>query len=369
MVDVRGLDPRFAPSNRLSSVRFLTYTGEEIKKISCKRITNPITLDSLFHPNLGGLYDPAMGPSNKHDLCGTCGLNYVHCPGHMGHISLPLPVYHPMFFMHLFGVLRCTCWSCHRFLCTPTKERIFIAQLDLIDHGLVMEAESLEENLNVENSEGEEMGADRSVLEEVQDYVQTCKRQASATILKQKTKNIVEAKKQKIASFQKMCNLKAKRCEFCSAPIRMVRQEGREKLFLRGLQKKSAMAWKTAYSTHVKKQSMAKAMQVDEEEGEEEEEEGSPDPTKGLSAEQLMKQCYVSPLDVRKHVCQLWKHNRTLLSVLVGCSDAGLAQVGSNNTSGLRQTQETATPDSVFFLDVIPVPPSRFRPVSSPSQC
>lgn len=372
MVDVRGLDPRFAPSNRLSSVKFLTYTGEEIKKMSCKRITNPITLDSLFHSNLGGLYDPTLGPSNKQDLCGTCGLNYVHCPGHMGHISLPLPVYHPMFFLHLYALLRCTCWSCHRFLCTPIKERIFIAQLELIDYGLVMEAENLEVNLITDCDEGS-LDNDESIIQKVQDYVCTCKEKASPTFLKMKTKNVMEARKQKIANFQKMCNLKAKKCEFCSAPMRMVRQEERERFFLRGLPRKSAMAWKVAHSMHMKSQSLAKAiLAAGEEEEEMDDEDGnSDDPTKGLSVEQLMKQSYLSPLVVREHVQQLWNHNRTLLSMLVGCSvpevPDGSVLAGSGvlgPISRARRGQGDATSDNVFFLDVIPVPPSRFRPVS-----
>ena len=30
--------------------------------------------------------------------CTTCKLSAVHCPGHFGHIELPLPVYNPLIF-------------------------------------------------------------------------------------------------------------------------------------------------------------------------------------------------------------------------------------------------------------------------------
>jgi len=331
MVDVRGIDPRFSPSNRLSSVRFQTYTGEDIEKMSCKKITNPITLDSLFHPNPGGLYDPALGPSGKHDLCGTCGLNYVHCPGHMGHISLPLPVYHPMFFMRLYTLLRCSCWSCHRFLCSPVKEKVFIAQLELIDLGLVMEAETLEENVASDCDESDSQQNYATIFEKIQTYVSACKERADQSGQKVKTKNVIEARKNKVAGFQKMCNLKMKTCDFCSTPIRAVRQEEKEKFFLRGLQRKSAMAWKTAHATHLKSLSVARAMAAGGDEVEKGEEEGSEDggegegedPTEGLSVEKLMKQTYLSPLEVRQHLQHLWDNNRTLLGMLVGCSVPG----------------------------------------------
>lgn len=31
--------------------------------------------------------------------CATCGLLYVACPGHFGHVELPVPVYNPLVFM------------------------------------------------------------------------------------------------------------------------------------------------------------------------------------------------------------------------------------------------------------------------------
>jgi DNA-directed RNA polymerase I subunit RPA1 len=41
---------------------------KEIRDISVKRITNPILLDNLNMPTIGGLYDPALGPSDKSDV-------------------------------------------------------------------------------------------------------------------------------------------------------------------------------------------------------------------------------------------------------------------------------------------------------------
>ena len=47
----------------------------------------------------------AGAPSWAHVLpvclrsCATCGLLYVACPGHFGHVELPVPVYNPLVFM------------------------------------------------------------------------------------------------------------------------------------------------------------------------------------------------------------------------------------------------------------------------------
>lgn len=45
-----------------------------------------------------------IGPTRNDEVCGTCGQSARYCPGHMGHISLPLPVFNPVFFKMLFKV-------------------------------------------------------------------------------------------------------------------------------------------------------------------------------------------------------------------------------------------------------------------------
>jgi len=47
-------------SSRVVGTWFGFYTGDEIKRMSVKRITNPIALDDLNLPLPGGLYDPAL---------------------------------------------------------------------------------------------------------------------------------------------------------------------------------------------------------------------------------------------------------------------------------------------------------------------
>ena len=50
-----------ALARTISSVGFGALSGDEVKHISVKRVTNSSTFDSLLHPLPGGLYDPAFG--------------------------------------------------------------------------------------------------------------------------------------------------------------------------------------------------------------------------------------------------------------------------------------------------------------------
>ena len=362
-MDVRGLDPRFSPSIRLTSVKFLTYVGEEIERISCKKITNPNTFDSLLHPNIGGLYDPALGPCDKQDLCGTCGLNYVHCPGHLGHIPLPLPVYHPVFFMHMYSILRGTCWNCHRFLCTPYKSHLLLARLKLLELGLLSDASDIENVVGMQDSDAVDKMIDSpdSIVERIDNYVKDCKRKAedADTTVKVKTKNLVEFKSTIIVEFIRECSRGLKKCIYCSAPIRTVRQENHSRIFLKALSKKNAETWKTARGEELKRRSGIT------QDGKETDEGGEKIEIPNLDT--LTKQSYVTPLEVKEHISEIWGNQKSLLNAIVGCvggMDERAQEEGGVTDLPTKRCGQNISPLDVFFLEVIPVPPSRFRPVS-----
>lgn len=52
----------------VASISFSFLTTEDIRRISVKQIVNPVLLDELNRPNVGGLYDSALGPSDKKDM-------------------------------------------------------------------------------------------------------------------------------------------------------------------------------------------------------------------------------------------------------------------------------------------------------------
>jgi DNA-directed RNA polymerase beta' subunit len=99
----------------LSGCYFSFYQEEEIRKLSVLRVFNPITFDSNNTPMPHGLYDTRMGPIKIEEYCATCQKAYDICPGHFGHIELPIPVYNPIKFNSLLKLLRRVCLYCFHF--------------------------------------------------------------------------------------------------------------------------------------------------------------------------------------------------------------------------------------------------------------
>ena len=128
----------------IKSVNFLHLRPDEIRAISVKQIQNPVTFDTLLHPTPGGLYDPALGAFGD-NACGTCHLNTYNCPGHSGHIELPVPVYHLLFLPQLFILLRCKCVYCGHFRLAKSKVDLFRCKFELLESGLVSEVAEVEE--------------------------------------------------------------------------------------------------------------------------------------------------------------------------------------------------------------------------------
>lgn len=80
--------------------------------------------------------------------CTTCNLNYTGCPGHPGHIDLPVPVYHPILMDQLLRLLRAKCAYCHYLRMSRKEVNRYLCKLRLIQHGLLSAAE-LVDNLEV----------------------------------------------------------------------------------------------------------------------------------------------------------------------------------------------------------------------------
>jgi hypothetical protein len=55
----------------VASVSFSFLSTQDVRRISVKQIINPVLLNDANRPNIGGLYDPALGPSDARDLYST----------------------------------------------------------------------------------------------------------------------------------------------------------------------------------------------------------------------------------------------------------------------------------------------------------
>lgn len=129
--------------DQVSAVSFGMYSADAIRKMSVTTIQKPVAFDSLNHPVPGGLYDPAMGPIDFLGTCKTCNLMSKHCPGHCGHIELPLPVFNHVMFKQLLTIIKSCCWFCGELNCGPLLSHLFELQMELLDRGLIAAAQDI----------------------------------------------------------------------------------------------------------------------------------------------------------------------------------------------------------------------------------
>ena len=126
--------------DQLTSIRYSFYLPAELRQLSVKRITNVTQRDALSRPMAGGLYDPALGPTDHFESCVTCGLDYSLCPGHFGHIDLALPAYNQLLFPLLYSLLRSKCLHCDRFRLGVERLGNCVDALSLLEAGMISEA-------------------------------------------------------------------------------------------------------------------------------------------------------------------------------------------------------------------------------------
>eukprot|EP01122_Echinamoeba_exundans_P016375 TRINITY_DN826_c0_g3_i2.p1 TRINITY_DN826_c0_g3~~TRINITY_DN826_c0_g3_i2.p1 ORF type:complete len:1768 (+),score=512.87 TRINITY_DN826_c0_g3_i2:109-5412(+) len=136
---------------RLAEIRgsaFSFFSDDEIRRMSVKRIENPISYDNMRNPTEGGLYDPVLGCWQRGESCKTCNLGSDDCPGHFGHVELPAPVYNPMSYPRLLQILKLMCFSCHHFRLHEKKVEKYVEMIRLIACGKALEAMEVERELD-----------------------------------------------------------------------------------------------------------------------------------------------------------------------------------------------------------------------------
>ena len=91
----------------------------------------------------GGLYDARMGPyTDRHNImCATCVQSMDFCPGHLGHIELPLAVCNPLFYSTILRMLKISCMQCHRFRVPEHIKKLYYVQQRLLDCGDIIAAQ------------------------------------------------------------------------------------------------------------------------------------------------------------------------------------------------------------------------------------
>ncbi|KAI9507014.1 beta and beta-prime subunits of DNA dependent RNA-polymerase [Russula earlei] len=358
----------FPIPSSVQSVSFSVLTTEDIRRISVRQITNPVLLDDLNRPNLGGLYDPALGPISKQDICITCQGTYFTCPGHFGHIELPAPVFHPLFMSHMFNLLRTTCLFCHHFKLSRPQLIKYVAKLRLLDHGMLDAASALD-NLHIKpKSKKADIENEMETLEafekRVQAFVQLNLLRASGSRDNYKHNLLIQEILK--ASLIKRCQNLG-----CGANGYTFRKEGHTKVIEYDLSAKTKLANEALglrrrnVFLSISRERTTARMERDEAAGDDSDAEVSEpegDPTFSdecggqleQEEERLSRAAngLLAPEECRAHLRLLFANEQTLCSLIFG-RHGPLSPV----VDGLS----VASAD-MFFMDVVFVSPTRFRP-------
>lgn len=109
---VHGVDTSTREA-RIEHIRFGLLSDDEIRAYSVVEV-NSTTVYNRGRPASNGVNDLRMGTTDRTLSCGTCGNNVEDCTGHHGHIEMPLPVYHGLYFDMILKTLRIVCFWCSR---------------------------------------------------------------------------------------------------------------------------------------------------------------------------------------------------------------------------------------------------------------
>ncbi|KZT72559.1 beta and beta-prime subunits of DNA dependent RNA-polymerase [Daedalea quercina L-15889] len=391
---------RSYPSS-VNSISFSFLTTEDVRRISVKQIVNPVLLDDLNRPNIGGLYDPALGPSEKQDICATCRLTYFTCPGHFGHIELPAPVFHPLFMVNMYHLLRGTCLFCHRFKIERKFLCKYVAKLRLLEHGLLVAAQTLDDIHVVTKSgrkakdieeEEESAESDHAFEQRINTYVAVHLATASSSKRDSYKDGLVyQARRELIDEFLKATMLKKCKNPNCGAFAYTFRKEGYTKIIEYDLSTKhrqqhallrlrrpnvllDQQKGKAVSHRHQPQRSPSPHASSSESDPEEELEGEDVFSDADVDEDQDMDNIHsgtaksasgkakskrgrnervMPPEECRAHLRRLFANEPVMCSLLYG-RHGPFAPMTANKLS-------LASAD-MFFLEVLPVSPTRFRP-------
>ncbi|KAF8713719.1 DNA-directed RNA polymerase subunit beta', partial [Rhizoctonia solani] len=373
-------------ASHVKSISFSFLNSHDIRRISVKQIVNPVLLDDLNRPNIGGLYDPALGPSERGDVCGTCRLNSFSCPGHFGHIELPSPVYHPLFMTNMLNLLRGVCMWCHQFKMSQGEKAKYEAKLVLLERGLLAAASDVDEFSMRPGTKSEEGAEPGETISEFRRrlglFVKHHLKDAPASTRNDyKDGPVYQARKDVIQSFLKAA-VGCKKCAHCDGFGYTYRKDGHTRIVEYELSRKhktlmevlgkvrpNVLLLERRASQSSNLSSEYTTSNRDEDGDIEMEDAEEPEPLGESTLEDAPRdpgelpravsgavktirgrnERVLPPEEARAHLRRLFAREPKLTTLLYG-------------RHGPFARQAKAANADMFFLDVLPVPPTRFRP-------
>ncbi|KAF3925482.1 hypothetical protein AA313_de0200270 [Arthrobotrys entomopaga] len=345
--------------SEINAVHFGILSTKDVLSISVKQIVNPSTFDVNGNPVDGGLYDPALGPFGRSIPCGTCNLSNENCPGHVGHISLPTPVYHPVFFDQMYRLLRSTCVYCHHLRLSRQEINLYTCKLRLIDSGLLRECEELELvgtntlERSSKLSSGVDVGDVAEDLEENEDaetlirkrnkYVQRLLRKAPKFEGMKPSQIMVvpQARRAIIQDFFKSM-IGGRKCNSCKGISPTYRKDGYSKIFQRPLsakeqQQMALLGLRIKHSLSKRQKGQATAAETPDSIPQE-----ITNPKSGT---------FLPPMEVLERLSGLFKNEVDILSLVYR----------NEKHEKPKRRSESPQDAGMFFLQAILVPPTPFR--------
>lgn len=104
-------------TKKFEEIRYVQWgllTGEQIEALSVVKITKPSHKDGALDKRTDTPSDPRLGEQRNLVKCATCNKFNTECPGHMGSIKLPFPVYNLRYVATVLKLLQCICIHCAR---------------------------------------------------------------------------------------------------------------------------------------------------------------------------------------------------------------------------------------------------------------
>jgi DNA-directed RNA polymerase I subunit RPA1 len=360
------------------------YSDQDVRDRSVAEITSSQAFDPTHNPLPGGLYDPRLGPTTKDSdpVCCTCALSATACPGHFGHIELAVPVYHPLLMGDLVQALRLKCLNCHKLRAAARPLAIHRAKFNLLKQHKIAELLDLDDTLAqsvrqardgggggevdsaaLTNSAANKRAAGVALDSALRDFQPS--REESANYLanssnrRHQAETSYERKLRKQLIHECMAACKgAKTCPHCGACSPKIRQDSSNKIF------QAALSAKMSRMNAAEGIQLLSALQTDKEAGydsddtdrgkdnnsdddkddDDDSDVEDKEDDKGNSKIEKRDQ-YMHAGEVFAQMKRMWKLDPYLCNFIFGTC-------GSWSEEGFH----------IFFLQAVPVPPSRFRP-------
>ncbi|KAJ1923261.1 hypothetical protein IWQ60_005983 [Tieghemiomyces parasiticus] len=408
-------------TSQIGGVSFTLFNSKDVRELSVQQIVDPRALNDLGTPNLGGLYDPHLGPLDRGDVCATCSLDDLSCPGHFGHIELAATVIHPLLLEDVYGLIRACCMYCHHLRLDPEFATRAIFKLRLLRRGFLAEAVELDDwklrnansglldLLDDDNEEAvednhmalDDEDEDRKGASGVSESVEQFRKRLEAYYSKVTAGKSISPDNYKTTTLTSELTETIRRvlsmarkaiCPHCKGVAHTIRRDGHSRLLIEPLNTRKATAMmkrgrvvmdvinpkeSTVTPPHSPVGSEDEQAEFGSdaesvaptERGDDSDTETAP-PTTNKKARGPAGRTMLTPLHVRNHFRLLHANEHELLDELFGIHGP-LAQmmptqipapIPSSARRTLRQVVESPARSDCFFLDVIAVPPNRFRP-------